>query len=106
VKRGKPLQRRTPLRWRSKKRADRQAERDHVRFIVLRRDRFTCQAIGAPGRCDGPLDVHELIRRAQWADGIYDPDNCVTVCRQHHDWITTHPEEAHQLGLARWSWER
>lgn len=34
-----------------------------------------------------------------------DPDNGMLLCTVHHKWVTEHPEDAHALGLHRWSWE-
>lgn len=56
--------------------------------------------------CAGPLDVHEIIPRSAWRDGDLDPDNCVLVCRRHHDWIGNHPLQAAELGLHGFSWQR
>ena len=49
-------------------------------------------------------DAHEIVTRGR-GGSITDPDNILLVCRRHHDWITTHPKEAHELGLVRHSWE-
>ncbi len=97
---------RTRLKPVSDKRRARLNLRRQTRNHVLQRDQYVCQARHAPGDCAGVLDVHEKIRRSQWAAGIYDVDNCVTVCRRHHEWITGNPQAAHDLGLVLWSWER
>lgn len=85
---------------------DRRAE---VRRIVLARDKV-CQgdAVLALTRIQhgGPLDVNEIIPRAQWAAGYLDPDNCVLLCRAHHDWVTAYAHGAHALGLRKWAHER
>ena len=104
----------------SKKRAATLAERERVRAHVLERDGgcvFWAQAwstdqwlpgdlVGAPVRCQGPLDVHEVIPRSAWAAGWLEVDNCTVLCRAHHEWVTDHPAEAHRLGLHGFSWER
>ncbi|MEM9513687.1 MAG: hypothetical protein AAGA42_02430 [Actinomycetota bacterium] len=70
---------------------------------VTARDRNECQAarhsmvIGF--ECRGQHTVHELVRRAQWRDGIYVVENCVLICAAHHDWVHAHPEAAHDVGL-------
>lgn len=33
------------------------------------------------------MDVHERIPRSKWAAGYLDVDNCLLVCRAHHDQI-------------------
>lgn len=124
MKRGKPLERKTPLRARSTlkstKRLDRgkplaprsekrKAEaprRAKVRATVLARDKG-CRAFGlAPGPCRSPfpdrppLEVHEVIPRSLWAAGYLVVSNCVAVCQVHHDWITDHDPAARALGLS------
>ena len=101
---------RTPIRRVSKKRAATfPARRECVR-IVLERDlgcRFWARMnalapqdnrmVDAPVCC-GPIDVHEPGHRSQGADPT-DPDQCVAICRAHHDWAHTHPIQAKLLGL-------
>lgn len=55
--------------------------------------------------CAGQLDVHEVLTRARGGNYL-DPDECVLVCRHHHDWIDTHQMEAHALGMLRHSWDQ
>lgn len=107
-----PLNRRTPMKRtgrikpRSDKREDERVVRDVVREQVARRD-IRCRAWQVlPGDCSGPDDVHELVRRGQWRAGYLDPDNCVLVCRHHHDYIGAHRDEAAAVGLHLQSWER
>jgi 5-methylcytosine-specific restriction endonuclease McrA len=74
-----------------------------VRRSVLERD-GGCKARGlVPGRCHGRAEVHHLRRRSQGRDDS--TDNLIAVCSFHHQWITEHPKDAHDLGLAKWSWE-
>lgn len=94
-----------PLPVESAKRKAQKPIRRAVRAEVLHRDK-TCQARGlVHGRCRHPegedLDVHEIVPRGRWALGYLDPDNCIAVCRFHHEWITTHPKVASQLGLTK-----
>lgn len=81
-------------------------ERAAVREIVLVRAGRQCEAIDLvpevscwhpDGR--GALDVHEIVPRSAWRAGYLDPDNCLALCRAHHDWIDHHPERALALGL-------
>lgn len=89
----------------ARRKAERPARRA-VRAVVLDRDQG-CVARGVlPGRCwhpaGEPLDVHEVISRGRWRAGYLVADNCVSLCRGHHQWVTTHPAAATQLGfLAR-----
>lgn len=107
MKRSGPPERRTPLRQQSARRAGEAAARRNVVALVRARD-VRCQAARRVPElgCAGPLDVHELIQRSLWPKGYLDPDNCLLVCRAHHDWIDAHVAEAHELGLLRHSWER
>lgn len=74
---------------------------------VKDRDGHRCRAerIVPQVRCEGPLDVHEIIPRSAWRDGYLVAKNCLTVCRKHHDWIGDNPTEAHRLGLHGFSWQ-
>lgn len=49
-------------------------------------------------------DVHELKTRAR-GGSILDENNLRCVCRTCHNWITGHPQEAHEQGWLKWSWE-
>lgn len=48
--------------------------------------------------CWGSLDVHEPGHRSQGADPT-DPEQCVAICRGHHDWVGDHPLLAKDLHL-------
>lgn len=98
------------LRQKSQKRVDEEAIRRAVLIATYKRDSAEqpiCRAAraGAPGRCGGPRDGHEIIPRSAWAKGYLVVDNVITVCRDHHHWIDTHPDEAHALGLHGYSWQ-
>lgn len=103
-----PLRRTGRLAWRSKKREAEAAERRIVVEFVKARARYRCQANEAVPEvsCAGPLDVHEVIPRSAWRAGYLEPTNCVAICRAHHAWVDTHPDEAHGVGLHGFSWER
>lgn len=92
----------------SPRRAARAAERERIVQRAFARDRFTCQAakLVPDVECSRRLDPHERIPRSAWADGIYDLDNVLTICRNHHRWIDLHETEAHALGLHGYSHER
>lgn len=83
----------------SKKRAAQLRQRAKVRKEVLTRDGFTCRARGGllPGRCWGDLDVHEVVSRGR-GGSFLDPENCVTLCRRHHDWVGANIAEAEAKG--------
>jgi hypothetical protein len=105
-----PLTRKTPLRQkkpmdrsgrvnpRSKKTIAEMPERARVRDEVLRRDR---------GKGLTPVDcqthaceVHELKRGANRRECYLDPAKCVGLCRPCHTYVTEHPTEAREMGLA------
>lgn len=117
--RGKPLERRTPLRadpakarafanQRSRLPAEsprRKAEkprRREVREAVKARD-DGCRGRGIlPGPCGPfgwPLEVHEKVSRGRWSAGYLVESNCLALCHDHHGWVTAHPEEATRLGF-------
>lgn len=104
----KRLERRVRIKQISAKRARLLRLRREVRAEVLERDGYTCQAreVLPDIACSGRLDVHELVRRSQWSEGWLYASNCVAVCRNHHRFVTTHPEVGHAVGLVVWSWER
>lgn len=53
------------------------------------------------------VDVHEILPRSQGGRIVGgDPSEYLCVCRWCHDQIETHPEEAHERGFRKWSWER
>lgn len=93
--------------YRSSRREDERPLRLRLVEVVLERDGHRCRAERSVPqvRCEGELDVHEIIPRSAWRDGYLVLWNCVSVCRKHHDWIGDHPTEAHRLGLHGWSWE-
>jgi hypothetical protein len=109
---------RSPLRPVSPKRRANLTVRAEIRAQVLERDDYLCQfwtraksldlmnLPHVPIACGGPLDVHEIIPRSAWADGYLVVDNCIAVCRRHHDWIGDYPELAAEHNLHGYSWDR
>lgn len=100
-----PLQRRKGVNPVSKRRKDEKPERDACCAVVLERDRICVY----PG-CHFPSEqVHELQRGQMRAATYLDPKKCRGLCAtqgaNHHQWITEHPDAAHELGLVYWSWE-
>lgn len=57
-------------------------------------------------RCkfDWAVDVHEIKSRGR-GGSILDESNCVTLCRECHDFLTTHPRQAEAEGLSVHSWD-
>ena len=100
MKRSGPIQRRTPLKKSSGLKAKRRGLDTDVRSQVFIRDG------GCRGRalipelsCWGRLDPHHILRRSQ--GGQDSPDNLVTLCRAHHDWVHGNPESSRNLGLLK-----
>ena len=109
---------RSPIAPMSAKRRAALPARAEVRETVLERDEYRCQfwtrvyasgkpvPLDAPIACGGPLDVHEIIPRSAWPDGWLVVDNCVTLCRRAHEWVTDNPAAAAVYGLHDFSWNR
>jgi hypothetical protein len=56
--------------------------------------------------CGGPIDPHEPLARSR-GGSVVDADNCVFICRRHHDWVHHEaPKRAGELGLLVPSWTR
>jgi hypothetical protein len=52
------------------------------------------------------VDVHEILPRSQGGQIVGGDDSeYLAVCRLCHDQIETHPQESHERGFRRWSWE-
>lgn len=73
-----------------------------VRMRVLVRDDFTCQ-VHRLGLCNEPcgenrlrdLQVHHI--RPRITGGTHDPDNLITLCREHH--MQLHPWMRRELPM-------
>lgn len=128
MKRGKPLERRTPLQARvtlgnngaglkrgatrmprtkrvkpvSDKRAlEAVARREFVQVVLAEVPRCEMRVVcqGAPS-----VDVDEI--KARSAGGSFlDRANVQALCRACHTWKHEHPAEAHRLGFTKFSWE-
>lgn len=111
---------RSPLRYRSKKAKDRDADRAACRAEVIERDlgdpelgmrlcvfHRILTANGASRECGSrmaePPEVHEIITRGR-GGSTTDPSNCVALCHAAHTWVTAHPAGAEALGLMLPSW--
>lgn len=90
----------------AKRLAERDA-RDEVRETTFRRAGFRCQAPdGQFGiRCSGSLECHEKFTRGTTPGSHLDDSVTVALCHAHHAYVTSHPVEAHAVGLRAWSWE-
>ena len=63
-------------------------------------ERTNCQRCGVARS----QDIHEVKTRAR-GGSITDINNLRAVCRKCHNWITGNPQEAHDTGWLKWSWE-
>jgi hypothetical protein len=90
----------------STKRAALAQQRAACRQAVLARDRH-CRGLGlTPVNCDVvPSEVHELGRGAYRASCFLEPELCLGLCRPCHQWVTEHPRDAQELGLALPGWQ-
>lgn len=95
------LRRRTRLAPVSARRLAERPARAAVVAAVHARDR-TCRAkdLWPEVACGGPLDVHEPLTRARGGNYL-DPDQCVLLCRRHHDRVDEDPVRATVLGLLK-----
>lgn len=57
-----------------------------------------------PGCTRWADDLDEILSRAR-GGSIASETNCRPVCRRCHDWVTTHPLEAAELGLTLHAWD-
>lgn len=107
IKRSPLPPRNTAIRPISAKKRREQKQRRVIVAAASERDDGQCVARGVlESDCYGCTDCHEVIRRGQWRAGYLVLDNCLTLCRRHHEWVGSHPSEAVELGLAKWSWQR
>jgi hypothetical protein len=73
---------------------------------VMERDQWNCQGnlMGHPHRCGGKLEVNHIRNRGMGGSSdpaVHDLDNLQVLCSAAHQWVTTHPERAKELGLSR-----
>ena len=59
-------------------------------LAVLERDQYTCQVAGCGANTN--LDAAHIIPRTCRALR-FDPDNGVALCRTHHQWFHSHPQQ-------------
>lgn len=78
-------------------------DRSECRESVLFRSQGRCEA-NLGGMCtQRATDVHERLTRAR-GGSIYDPDNCVALCRPCHRYITDNPKWSDEEGWTLNSW--
>lgn len=77
-----------------------------LRAQILERDGHSCRAAALVPQVacflGAPPQIHHVKRRWHGSDN---PENLMTLCLTHHQWVTEHPADAHDLGLSKWSWE-
>lgn len=100
LKQGGNLDRTTPLRARSKKQEAKYRIRRPL-VAALLAERPVCE------RCQSArsTDVHEPRMRSRGAD-ITDPEQCVCLCRDCHNWVHANPAQATAEGWLIASWDR
>ncbi len=95
MKRGGPLQRRTPLaRTEMKRKRTKSKGEFHptVRAEIERRSGGRCEA-----NCSSPAShIHHIRRRSQGGEGT--TENGLHVCSDCHTWIHANPAKAEALG--------
>lgn len=96
---------RTPLRQRSKKTANTYIKRRALVARLLEQRRI-CEARWDEDCSVVTVDVHEILPRSQGGRIVDAPDHTyLVVCRYCHDKIEANPQQAHDRGFRRWSWE-
>jgi hypothetical protein len=66
-----------------------------------------CEARWDRGCTSISVDVHEILPRSQGGRIVGGKDEeYLCVCRYCHDQIETNPEESHERGFRKWSWEK
>ena len=111
LKRGTSQMKRTELNPTSTKRTAENRERSRVMVDLFgSQEDWRCSVEGSldhgiMGPCYGPIHGHEILTRGR-GGSITDPANIVLLCDRHNEWASSHPEDAHRLGLVRHSWER
>jgi hypothetical protein len=103
--RGKGLNSNSSIRKRSKKMtAIYKDRRVFVSKFLL--DNAFCQAHWNNDCTFAACDVHEVLPRAQGGKIVGGKlNNYMAVCRNCHTNITDNPQEAHDRGFRKWSWE-
>lgn len=95
-----PLQRKTPLRAKSRPKSKPRPVPADVYAEVVRRDMgCVAQRLVPEVRCVGRLDPHHVLMRSQ--GGPDTVDNLKTLCRAHHDWVHANPARSYELDLLR-----
>ena len=94
--------RRKALRGMSAKRRSQLKDRSDVRQVVLDRDENRCQC-GLDDCTRHATDVHEILTRAR-GGSTTDPDNCISLCRGCHRFITENTKWGEQHGFVLPSW--
>ena len=61
------------------------------REYILARDSYVCQECKRYGRIRQAKEVHHIKHRDTYPDLIYDPTNCVSLCKACHN--KQHPEK-------------
>jgi len=116
LKRGSSQLKRSPLKPRSDKMAERYVDRRELVKRLLK-ERPYCEACMVWAGHDAvkgllkstvvrqkkSVDIHELVNRSQ-GGSILDERNLLAVCRQCHTRITTEPTVGETLGLHLESW--
>lgn len=100
MKRSGPIKRKTPLKRTPIARSKRKGLDESIRAVVFLRDKGCKGSASIPLlSCWGRLDPHHVLRKSQ--GGQDSPENLVTLCRAHHDWVHANPEASRQLGLLK-----
>jgi len=102
----KPLVSKTRIKPRSQK--TQQAYEERRPFVAkFIKENPVCQ-INWDAECQGAsVDVHEIMFRSHGGEIVGDnPNQFLAACRYCHGMIHDNPQEAHERGFRKWSWEK
>lgn len=106
----KPMKRSSIRPVSSKRHAENRERRKVMAEMFGPRESWKCSVsgtmlvVGLMGPCYGPVNGHEILTRGR-GGSITDPSNIILLCDRHNEWASSHPDDAHRLGLVKHSWE-
>ena len=68
---------------------------EHLRKVILRRDKYMCQECKRYGKAREGNHVHHIFPAEHYDEYIYEPWNLITLCQACHNRM--HDREGHEL---------
>lgn len=88
--------RKTRIAKQSAEGKERAAIYNGIRNMYLLYMESSCPLCLAEGKIETAYDIHH--QKGRLGDNLYDVRYFLLVCRRHHQYIETHPEEAYEKG--------